>query len=170
PMTEQYLATAIAAVAAMTPEARCRAMVTRMLQTTARRSDTFADWFAAQMYALLGGTGLLLVDPLQDDIAPLFAGVLRREIEEPNVTPAAINAAGTALRELGFEPQLGRGIDATNLFIELRDGELPKRVLLRFDGHGFTADGRRFSRQDLLDLLAADPTVITPAAGLRPVT
>ena len=170
PMTEQYLADALAAVASMTPEARCRAVVTRLLQTTARRSETFADWFAAQMYALLRDTGLVLVDPLQDDIAPLFGSVLRREIEEPSVTPAAINAAGSALKELGFEPQLGRGTDATNLFIELRDGELPKRVLLRFDGSTFTADGRRFSRQDLLQLLADDPTVITPAAGLRPIT
>lgn len=170
PLHDEYVATVLDAVASLTPEARCRAVVTRMLQTSARQSDTFADWFAAQLYALLGGTGLILVDPLQPDIAPLFSQVLRREIEDPVVTPAAINQAGRELRELGYEPQLGRGTDATNLFIELRGGELPRRVLLRFDGHGFTAEGHRFSRSELLDMLEADPTVITPAAGLRPVT
>lgn len=170
PMTAEYLDAAVAAVAALTPEARCRAMVTRLLQTTARQSDSFADWFAAQLYALLGETGLVLVDPLQSDIAPLFGRVLRREIEEPSVTPSAINESGRALRDLGFEPQLGRGSDATNLFIELREGELPRRVLLRFDGRAFSAEGHRFSREQLLELLAADPTIITPAAGLRPVT
>lgn len=175
PMRDEYLATVLEAVAALTPEARCRAVVTRMLQTSARQADTFADWFAAQLYALLSGTGLLLVDPLQPDIAPLFGQVLRREIEEPSVTPAAINQAGRDLRERGYEPQLGRGHDATNLFIELRDPEprgsvLPRRVLLRYDGRSFTAEGRRFTRADLMSMLADDPTVITPAAGLRPVT
>src|SRR5690606_23587757 len=83
---------------------------------------------------------------------------------------AAINQAGRALKDRGLEPQLGRGTDATNLFIELRGGELPRRVLLRFDGRSFTAEGHRFTRAELLGLLADDPTIITPAAGLRPVT
>ncbi|HET8986685.1 MAG TPA: bacillithiol biosynthesis cysteine-adding enzyme BshC, partial [Trueperaceae bacterium] len=170
PMAPEYLDAALAAIAAMTPEARCREMVTRLLQRTAEQSGSFADWFAAQMYALLGETGLVLVDPLQPDVAPLFGRVLRREIDEPTVTPAAINDSGRALRDLGHEPQLGRGADATNMFVELRDGDLPKRVLLRFDGRTFTAEGRRFTRAELLQMLDDDPTVITPAAGLRPVT
>jgi len=170
PMTDAYLQAAVGAIAAMTPEARCREMVVRLLERTAAQSDSFADWFAAQMYALLGETGLVLVDPLQPDVASLFGAVLRREIEEPVVTPAAINQAGRALKDRGFEPQLGRGTDATNLFIELRGGELPRRVLLRFDGRSFTAEGHRFTRAELLGLLADDPTIITPAAGLRPVT
>jgi len=170
PMAAEYLDAANEAVAAMKPEPRCRESVTDLLQRTARQADSFADWFAAQMYALLGETGLVLVDPLDRDIAPLFGRVLRREIEEPTVTPAAINEAGRALKELGFEPQLGRGTDATNLFIELREGELPRRVLLRFDGRAFSAEGRRYTRDELLRMLEADPTIITPAAGLRPVT
>src|SRR5690606_15020796 len=38
------------------------------------------------------------------------------------------------------------------------------------DGDSFSADGRAFSRADLLAMLDTDPTSITPAAGLRPVT
>src|SRR5690606_11793764 len=134
-----------------------------------RRSTTFADWFAAQMYALLGETGLVLVDPLETDVAVQFAPVLRRELQEPGVTPTAINDAGRSLKERGFEPQLGRGADATNLFVELRDGDLPRRALLRSVGNAFVADGRRFTRAELQAMLDADPSIITPAAGLRPV-
>jgi bacillithiol biosynthesis cysteine-adding enzyme BshC len=170
PMVPEYVETAVSAIAAMTPEARCREMVSSLLHGTAERSGSFADWFAAQLYALLGTTGLVIVDPLQPDVAALFGRVLRREIDEPTVTPAAINEAGRALRDLGHEPQLGRGTDATNLFVELRDADLPRRVLLRFDGRTFTADGRRFTRTELLQMLDDDPTIITPAAGLRPVT
>ena len=169
-LVDAYVATVVDAVAAMTPEARCRALVTRMLKTSARQASTFADWFAAQMYALMGSTGLVLVDPLEADVARQFGPVLRRELEDPRVTPLAINAAGRSLKERGFEPQLGRGADATNLFVELRGDELPRRVLLRYDGDSFSADGRAFSRADLLAMLDTDPTSITPAAGLRPVT
>ena len=170
PLLDEYVDTVIAAITAMTPEARCRALVTRMLQTSARASTSFADWFGAQVYALLGETGLILVDPLERDVASQFGPVLRRELEDPAVTPAAINDAGRRLKELGFEPQLGRGADATNLFVELTDADVPRRVLLRWDGRSFSADGRRFSRTDLLAMLDDDPSVITPAAGLRPVT
>jgi bacillithiol biosynthesis cysteine-adding enzyme BshC len=170
PLSSTYVDAALAGIAALTPEARCREMVARLLDETAQRSESFADWFAAQLYALLGETGLVLVDPLQPDVAPLFGRVLRREIDEPTVTPGAINEAGRALRDLGYEPQLGRGTDATNMFVELRDGDLPKRALLRFDGRTFTAEGHRFTRAELLQMLDDDPTRITPAAGLRPVT
>jgi bacillithiol synthase len=54
---------------------------------------------------------------------------------------------------------------ATNLFLEGDDGE---RRLLKFDGARFLAD-RAYSRADLEAILEADPSRITPAAGLRPI-
>src|SRR5690606_28298245 len=70
------------------------------------------------------------------------------------------------------KPQLGRGADATNLFVELEDGRdgASRRALLRTTGKGFVAEGQTFPRSELRARLAADPTALTPAAGLRPIT
>ena len=107
-----------------------REEVIGLVTRTAERADTVADWFAAMLYALLGDQGLVIINPLEPDVAPLFRPVLEAELREPRASSLAINDAGERLRELGFAPQLGRGEEATNLFLE----ENGKRLLLRFDG------------------------------------
>lgn len=131
----------------------------------------YADWFAGLLTSFFGEAGLVLVDPLQPDLAELTVGVLKRELEDPLLSSALINEAGKKLKALGYEPQLGRGEDATNLFIELPAANgMSERHLLRRSGGGFVAGGQRFTRADLMSVLDADPTALTPAAGLRPVT
>lgn len=143
-----------------------RAEVSELLHRTAARAETFSDWFGAILYELLGNEGLIVLNPLESDLARLFGPVLAAELEEPLRSGAAINAAGDMLRALGYTPQLGRAAGATNLFLE-EDGQ---RRLLRFNGHCFRADAGRYSRAELRARLAADPTSLTPAAGLRPIT
>ena len=140
--------------------------VKALLRETAEVSETYADWFAALLYRLLGPQGLIIINPLEPDIAPLFRSVLEAEIANPNASVNAINDAATALKDLGLTPQLGRGENATNLFLE-EEGE---RVLLRFDGADYYTGTQTYSPEALLELLSKTPSLITPAAGLRPVT
>lgn len=147
------------------PEAH-RAEVSELLRRTAERADTFSDWFGAILYELLGDQGLIVLNPLEPDLACLFSPVLEAELAQPLRSGAAINTAADALRALGYTPQLGRAAGATNLFLE-EDGQ---RRLLRFDGERFSTDTGRYSRDELAVRLAADPTCLTPAAGLRPIT
>ncbi len=158
------------AFAKLAPRSRFEDEVVDLLQDALARATSFADWFGATLYRLLGEHGLVLVDPLEPAVAQGFSQLLARELEEPAVTPRAVNDAGDRLKLLGYEPQLGRAADATNLFVELPGEQGPRRTLLKRSGKGFTAEGRHFSTSELLDMLAADPTVITPAAGLRPIT
>ncbi|MDE0098847.1 MAG: bacillithiol biosynthesis cysteine-adding enzyme BshC [Truepera sp.] len=143
--------------------------VSNLLEASAAVSRTFADWFVGQMYALVGRLGLVVLDPLDDEIAPHFSEVLMSEIREPCASVAAIRRAAEELRARGFAPQLGRGAQATNLFIEDRS-DLPRRVLLRFDGSSFFHDNRAFTEEELCALVRDRPGIITPAAGLRPIT
>jgi len=168
----EMLAAVKRSLAGHTPRPPFEAEVMALLSEAAGVSSTFADWFAAQLYRLLGDTGLVLLDPLEPGIAELFAPVLERELQDPRTSPRLINEAGDRLRERGYSPQLGRGHEATNLFVELEDepAGLMRRTLLRVDGRGFSAGGRSFSRDELLARLVADPASITPAAGLRPIT
>ena len=147
------------------PEAH-RLEVTDLLRRTAARAQSFADWFGAMLYELLGPQGLVVFDPLGSDAADLFTPVLRAELGDPLRSGESVNAAAATLRELGYTPQLGRAEGATNLFLTT-DGQ---RRLLRFDGTTFYTDTGRYARGDLFTLLDTDPSCLTPAAGLRPIT
>ncbi len=143
--------------------------VSDLLRRTADRAESFADWLGAILYELLGEQGLIVLNPLEPAAAELFAPVLRAELGDPLRSGRAVNAAADTLRELGYTPQLGRGADATNLFLTT-DTPDKQRHLLRFDGETFHTETAHYSRDDLLALLDTDPTCLTPAAGLRPIT
>lgn len=132
-------------------------------------AGSVADLFARTMSALLGDHGLVVADPMHGALARTFAPVLRAELADPLVGPEAIREAAAALKSRGERPQLGRGQDATNLFVGRSGG--PRR-LLRWSGGRFHPDGRpeeRLTASDLTALLEDDPAALTPAAGLRPI-
>jgi bacillithiol synthase len=143
-----------------------RQEVIALLEQTASRAKTFADWFTAILYELLGEQGLIILNPLEPDVAALFHPVLEAELAKPEVSSKAINDSGQRLREAGYEPQLGRAEGATNLFLE----ENGLRQLLRVKGKHFVTEANRYTLGDLKQRLDEDPASITPAAGLRPIT
>ena len=147
------------------PEAHLE-KVTALLKDAAEHAETFADLFSALLYRLLGEQGLVVLNPLEPEIAPLFKGVLSAELDDPTASVDAVNAAGERITDLGYKAQLGRGSSATNLFLE----EEGQRSLLRYDKPTFFTDANEYTREDLQVKLDADPSLITPAAGLRPIT
>lgn len=169
PMHESMMAAVTETFDAMRPQPPCRAPVEALLRDTAARARGYADWFAGIMYRLLGSQGLLLFDPMDPAAAPLLRAPLERELARPEAGPATINEAARRLRALGLEPQLGRAADATNLFLEVDGAAGPRRVLLRYDGKDFRAEGERLSVADVRERLRQDPASLTPAAGLRPI-
>ena len=139
------------------------------IASATRDAVSVADVFARLLSALLGDQGLVVADPMRPELARRTVPVLVEEARDPRTGPARINEAGDALRNLGEAPQLGRGEDATNLFLQRGDG--PRRLLRRV-GDALVPDGRPEDRYDadaLADLLNDDPCAVTPAAGLRPV-
>ncbi len=164
PLTPAMLLAVKEGLEAQTPRPRFIDEVWELLASTADSVETFSDWFGAILTRLLGEAGLVLVDPLRPEVAALFTPVLAAELAEPDRTAEAVNGAGRRLKALGYEPQLGRAAGATNLFVEVEG----RRVLLRRVGARFVAGDRSFTTQELLAMLAEDPTCITPAAGLRP--
>ena len=138
--------------------------IVQEVEAAFRSSSNFADWFASLLLRLLGEHGLVVFDPMDLNLAPLFKTQIKAELAAPLASSEAIEAAAQKLENLGFHPQLRRAAGATNLFLEGEDGV---RRLLKFDGKVFTAD-RSYSRRDLEAILELDPSRITPAAGLRP--
>lgn len=142
--------------------------VAALLQEAADGAPRWTDAFARIMCSLLGDQGLLLLDPLDAEVARLWRPLLERELDDPEVSVDQLRAAGKRLDERGYAPQLGRGEGATNLFVE-RPGGGP-RELLRVQGGGFLLGDRAVGKEELLAMLDEDPSSVTPAAGLRPVT
>lgn len=135
----------------------CRAMV---------GDWSYSEVFARLVLEFLGPEGLVVLDPMAPELAPLFVFALEREIATPLASAEAINETAARMKADGLEAALGRGEAATNLFLE---GEDRVRRLLRFrDGH-FDDGEHRLTQADLLAILHRDPSRLTPAAGLRPV-
>lgn len=168
-LTPAMVAAVEAGLASMDPAPAFADEVLALLRDTADVASSYADWFAALLYRLLGGEGLTLFDPMQPDAARLQRPLLDAELERPEASVAEVNAAARRLRRLGFDPQLGRGADATNLFVEVPAGATPRRVLLRHEGRNFRLEGHVLSVADLRSRLDHDPASLTPAAGLRPI-
>lgn len=147
-----------------------REEVLGLLRSTAAAADTYSDWFGGILSSLLGSAGLIVLDPLDPGLAGATRPVLERELAEPRASAEAIESAGARLREAGFEPQLGRADDATNLFLTEHVDGRPIRSLLRTTSGGFRTEHGSYDRDDLTAILADDPSRITPAAGLRPIT
>lgn len=162
------------------PEPRV-AEISGLLRRSADGAGDPATWFGRLLAELIGPAGLIVFDPLRPGAARLAAPALRRELDAPDASVAAIRDAGERLEARGWDPQLGRADDATNLFLERPGavaGGLPERALLRRvrphqegaeDGVSFLHAGAPLSRDEIEARLDDDPACLTPAAGLRPV-
>ncbi|HKI58538.1 MAG TPA: bacillithiol biosynthesis cysteine-adding enzyme BshC [Trueperaceae bacterium] len=169
PVTSAMVRSVEEGLRALDPEPPFLGGTLALVKDAAGSAESFADWFAFLLYRLLGDAGLALFDPMQADAAELLRPVLERELASPEATVAEVNDAGRRLKRLGFTPQLGRGAEATNLFLETEDEDPPRRVLLRHEGRNFRLEGRALSGAEVTARLDADPAALTPAAGLRPV-
>ncbi|BDP41683.1 hypothetical protein DAETH_16520 [Deinococcus aetherius] len=163
---EEWTAQVLGLLDAFDTAPEYRAAVRSRVERAVAGGGSYADVFARLIHGLLAPAGLLVLDPLHPALATLMAPTLDRELERPLGGPALIEDAAERLLEAGFEPQLRRPAGATNLFLEEGDGQ---RRLLRFDGKRFSTETGTYTREELLALLDADPSCLTPAAGLRPV-
>ncbi len=165
PWRPEMTAQVMALLDAFDAPARHVAAVRERITRATAAGGSYADVFARLIHGLLAAAGVVVLDPLHPALARLMAPTLAREVNNPLAASASIEDAAARLSAQGFTPQLRRPEGATNLFIEEADGH---RRLLRVEGQNFTTETRSYTRQQLLDELAADPSRLTPAAGLRP--
>ncbi|WP_345451657.1 bacillithiol biosynthesis cysteine-adding enzyme BshC [Deinococcus aluminii] len=165
PWREEWTAQVLSLLDRFDTAPEYRAAVRARVERALAGGGSYADVFARLIHGLLAHAGVLVLDPLHPALARLMAPTLARELERPLESSARIEAAAGRLEAEGFIPQLRRPGGATNLFIEEEDGQ---RRLLRFDGQRFHTDTRPYTREEVQVVLAADPSRVTPAAGLRP--
>jgi bacillithiol biosynthesis cysteine-adding enzyme BshC len=134
-----------------------------------RAGRSYGEAFARMMTSLLGGHGLILLDPLDPRLkalaAPLYASAALRAHE----IAAAIETRSKRLVEAGYHAQVTASENSFPLF--LHDGNGARHALLR------TSDGKYATRQDdtaysaaeLSELARSQPERFSPNVTLRAV-
>ena len=122
---------------------------------------TFGEAFRALLERLLGGYGLVYLDPLDPGIRRIAAPFLATVVEQAPELSRAVRARGAELTAAGYHAQVLFEEDSSFLFL-LENG---KRLPLRVRDGSYYQGTRRLSSEEL----AARAEALSPNAILRPV-
>jgi bacillithiol biosynthesis cysteine-adding enzyme BshC len=127
--------------------------------------SSFGSSFAALFREMLGGYGLLHLDPMRPALRRLAEPVLRNAIEQSPALIEDLIERGRQLEHAGYHTQVHVAADTSLIFL-IEDG---KRIALRRSGNTYQGGGRSYSTSELLARLRERPQDFSPNALLRPV-
>jgi len=139
-----------------------------------RPGRTFAQAFADFYARAFAAHGLLILDAKSREIHRMGMPVLRAALERADELHAALEARNRELEAAGYHVQVAVAPQSSLLF--LIDAQTGARVGLKRiaayasePGGLWQAGRQKFSTDELVGILAAEPERISPAALLRPV-
>lgn len=139
----------------------------RDLRESYEQGVGFADAFSRLMARLFREYGVVLLDPLDEELkqvaAPLYAEAIRKSSE----IARALVARSRELEEAGYHAQIHVSEDMVPLFI-MDEGR--RAALTHHDGR-FAVKGsdHSFSNEELVELASRCPSCFSPNVTLRPV-
>jgi bacillithiol biosynthesis cysteine-adding enzyme BshC len=139
--------------------------VSDALRESYRAGESYGSAFARLFTRLLAGSGMVLVDPLDDELHAIAQPLLIAAAERAEELDEALLERGRALHRAGYHEQVRVTPESTLLF----SLEGNRRTVLHRAGDGFMSDARRVGRQELLGRIAAHPEQFSANVLLRPV-
>jgi bacillithiol biosynthesis cysteine-adding enzyme BshC len=127
--------------------------------------EFFGSAFGKLFARLLGGRGMILLDPLDARLHRLASGVYRRAIEETPQIAEDLLARNKILERAGFHAQVKVTGQTTLLFRNIEG----RREPLRRRNGGFMAGGKIFAMKEISEALGRFPEEFSPNVLLRPV-
>jgi bacillithiol synthase len=145
--------------------------LTSLLREVYRPEATLAGAFGSLIARLFARWGLIVIDAAGSDFHALGAEVLRRAICDADALHAALVERDKELTDRGYHAQVKVGEQSSLLFLieEKTGARLPLRRVRAADGLQWKAGGRRYSSDELLEILQVTPERCSPNALLRPV-
>src|SRR5437879_4652069 len=128
-------------------------------------SETYGSAFGKLFARLFAGKGLILLDPISQELHRLAEPLYRAALERHAELDQELLARATDLERAGYQVQVNVTEGSTPLFLNL-DG---KRVPVRARNADFSVGRRSFSLSELTDLLAGSPLDFSANVLLRPV-
>jgi bacillithiol biosynthesis cysteine-adding enzyme BshC len=148
----------------VSPNSEFKRLLLKELDEIIQSSSTIGDLFSRFMINILGGRGLVLIEPhhLRDLLTPVFERLIRKPTECTRI----LNEAGSKLNELDYSPKIHKTSDLCNFFILDEKG---KRQRVTYDGR-FRVCNETFSERELFRLLEEAPHRFSANAVTRPIT
>jgi bacillithiol biosynthesis cysteine-adding enzyme BshC len=137
----------------------------RALTSSYSPSETYGSAFGKLLTRLFAGKGLILLDPISEELHRLTEPLYRATLERHSELNRALLARGKELERDGYHVQVKVVEESTALFLNL-DG---KRIPVRARNGEFAVGGRTFSLAELTDLLSRSPTDFSANVLFRPV-
>jgi len=158
---------AIDALLAALPPSEFIADIERDLRESYTPGTGFAEAFARLMARLFREYGVVLLDPLDDDLKQVCSPIYSRAIEKSAEIARALVARSRELEHAGYHAQIHVSEDMVPLFI-MDDGR--RAAMTERDGRFWVkGSDRSFEKQELIELAARCPGCFSPNVTLRPV-
>jgi bacillithiol biosynthesis cysteine-adding enzyme BshC len=127
----------------------------------------FADAFGRLMARLFREYGVVLLDPLDEELKQVAAPLYSEALQKSSDIARALVARSRDLEEAGYHAQIHVSDDMVPLFI-MDDG---RRAAITQQDDRFTVkgSGHTFSKDELVELAARCPNCFSPNVTLRPV-
>jgi bacillithiol synthase len=163
PAIEQVLAE----FAATIPDSSCKVESLNAVHDAYRPQLTFADAFGRLMAKLLGGLGLILLDPSDSEVKQLAAPLFQQAVLDSERIRALLAERNGSLAEAEYHAQVPTQDSSTLLFL-LHEGQ--RCAVVKRDG-GFALKGKdqEFGEGTLADLAVHEPARFSPNVLLRPL-
>lgn len=130
-----------------------------------RAGESFGSAFGKTFAKLFADYGLILLDPLDQDLHKLAAPILRSAAEHAHELDVALLARGKKLRADGYHEQV-KVTEASTLLFSLRNGQ---RTVIHVAGDDFLIGAHKVPRSELLDDVSNHPELYSANVLLRPV-
>lgn len=150
------------------PETEFTAELAKLVRDAYRAGNTMTDAFARLLHALTKSFGLVLFDPLNEELKKLAAPIYREAILRAPQLAAALEARSRELSAADYHAQVLVSEDSFPLFLEV-DGA--RRALARTKNGTYAAKeaDHEFTLEELADRAARSPAEFSPNVTFRAV-
>jgi bacillithiol biosynthesis cysteine-adding enzyme BshC len=157
----------IGELVALLPDSEFKAGIERDLRESYVAGSGFGDGFASLLARLFRNHGVVLLDPMDDELRRAAAPLYRSAIDKSRDIAAALAKRSAELERAGYHAQIHVSADMVPLFM-LEKG---RRVALVDQGDRFVLKGldRSYTKEELLSLVSSRPELFSPSVALRPV-
>jgi bacillithiol biosynthesis cysteine-adding enzyme BshC len=146
------------------PDTEFRGELMARLRECYQPGESVVTAFGKYLSYLFKDTGLILVDPGDDEFRSLAVPVFQRELTLREEAARAVEESNATLEAKGYHLQVTKAGEHSNLFS--CDG---KRTRIDFAAGGFTVDGKYIDQSALEAKVANTPSLFSPNVFLRPI-
>jgi bacillithiol biosynthesis cysteine-adding enzyme BshC len=166
-MIDGRITQAIDEFIALLPPSEFAPEIERDLRESYAEGTGFAEAFARLMARLFKDYGVVLLDPLDEELKQIAAPLYAEAIEKAPEIARALVERSAELEQAGYHAQVHVSADMAPLFI-MDDGR--RVAMTQRDGRFYVKGAERvFDKEELVELARRCPKCFSPNVTLRPV-